>query len=112
MESWTALPFKFLKAGSTDYLGCRVPEECSHVVACLYESCMQDDPVLRPSAADVVATLESEFCFGRSQSAPAPEILEDKSLDPKPRAVVSLNPQQLTHPAETGNESLATTYVL
>jgi hypothetical protein len=73
---------------------------------------MHDDPKLRPLAADVVAALEKEFCFGRAQSAPAPETEVDRSMSPNPRGVVSLNPRHLIHPAEKELESLATTYVL
>jgi hypothetical protein len=75
-----------------------VPEECSPIVAGLYESCMLVDPRLRPSAPEVVASLEKEFCFGRSQSAPVPELEKAESLKPFPRNVVSLNPEDLCHP--------------
>jgi hypothetical protein len=38
----------------------RVGEECSAAVASLYESCLQDDPKLRPTASQIVAILEEE----------------------------------------------------
>jgi hypothetical protein len=60
---------------------------------------------------DIVTTLEKEFCFGRSLSAPVPIIEVDASLNPNPRAVVSLNPMPLTHPDEPKHEVFATMHV-
>jgi hypothetical protein len=71
----------------------RVPEECSSTIASLYDSCLQDDPGLRPAAADVVASLEREFGVRRAQSAPAPDVELDGSSNPnKLRAAVSAPP--------------------
>jgi hypothetical protein len=55
----------------------RVPEDCSAVVAALYESCLQDDPRLRPPASEIVSVLEKEVRFGagRANSGPAPTLV-------------------------------------
>ncbi len=37
-----------------------MPEDCSAAVAALYESCVVEDPTLRPSASDIVSTLEQQ----------------------------------------------------
>jgi hypothetical protein len=49
----------------------RVPDDCSAAVASLYESCLQDDPKLRPSASEVSLALEREFCLARPHDDPA-----------------------------------------
>ncbi len=70
-------------------MGRRVPEECSREVASLYESCLQDDPKLRPSAADVVAALERDLCVERSESDPANELALTGTLNRDTTAVSS-----------------------
>jgi hypothetical protein len=63
-------------------------------VACLYKSCLQDDPNLRLSAADVVRALEDDLCVERAERAPADEVGPAGRLNPD-RAAVFPNPSAL-----------------
>jgi hypothetical protein len=55
---------------------CRAGKECSAAVASLCEACLQDDPKLRPTASEIVCTLEDDWvglqshplAFGREPS--------------------------------------------